>query len=198
MKHCLLCDRDEDSAGMVAVIPATWNRFNNFAEVCEPCRQTRKFQTWARSAARTSLKASVLADAAPHRDLAAEAAGPTQVEITHRQTGALLHTVIAKSLEGSSLPLAMLSSANLRHAGLRGANLKGADLHLADLTGADLRATDLRTANLRGADLRGADLRESRLQRADLRNSLYDDDTHWPVGFQLHGLGAEAGPRRRL
>jgi len=51
---------------------------------------------------------------------------------------------------------------------LSGADLKGAILGKADLSGASLEG-----ANLNGADLSGA---------------LYDTNTHWPKGFDVHNL----------
>ena len=58
------------------------------------------------------------------------------IEIKHRETGVVLHTVRADTLIGVIL---------------RGASLSGADLR-----GADLRGADLRDADLRGADLSDA------------------------------------------
>jgi len=65
------------------------------------------------------------------------------LEIKHKTTGAVLHTVDA---------------ADLRGADLCGADLCGADLCGADLSGADLSWADLHGADLSGADLHGADL----------------------------------------
>jgi hypothetical protein len=68
------------------------------------------------------------------------------IEIKHKDTGAVLHTVEADTLSGADL-----SGADLRWADLIGANLSWANLH-----GADLRRADLRGADLSGADLSGA------------------------------------------
>ena len=35
MRTCLLCGNDGDDVSAVAVAPATWNGFNNFAEKCD-------------------------------------------------------------------------------------------------------------------------------------------------------------------
>ena len=64
------------------------------------------------------------------------------------------------------------------------------------LRGATLDHLVLLAADLRGADLRGADLRESRMNRADLRHSLYDEQTLWPAGFDPLGTGAIKSERR--
>ena len=79
------------------------------------------------------------------------------IEIKHKTTGAVLHTVDA---------------ADLRRADLNGADLRGADLRSADLTGADLSRADLRWADLSGADLRGADLSSADLSGANLHGAL--------------------------
>jgi hypothetical protein len=196
MKLCALCQLDQVTTEAVAVMPATWNGFNSIANVCEPCQQTRKFKTWARTAATKARQKSAMpvshTDTIPVPGVEAV----VKVEITHRQTGALLHTVEAKSLAGSALSRAALCNANLHHAEMRGADLRWADLHLADLRGADLRSADLRAGNLRGTDLRAADLREARLHGADLRHSLHDEDTQWPAGFDARAAGSVVGPRR--
>ena len=70
------------------------------------------------------------------------------VEITHRDTGAVIATVNVASLAG--------------------ADLAGADLAWANLIGADLSGADLRGANLARAILFGADFRGSNLAEADL------------------------------
>ena len=79
------------------------------------------------------------------------------IEIKHKTTGAVLHTVDAD---------------NLRSADLRGADLRWANLCWADLRRADLRGADLRRADLRGADLSDADLSGADLNGADLREAL--------------------------
>ncbi len=90
------------------------------------------------------------------------------IEIKHRCTGAVLHTVDAANLSGANLSGANLSGANLSGANLSGANLRDADLRHADLRHANLRHANLRHANLRAADLRAADLRAADLRAADL------------------------------
>ena len=196
IKTCMMCGKDSDEIAVLQVVAATWNGFNNFAEVCPPCQESRKFKMWqkalnsgaakaARSAALTAVTAT---PGVPLRSV--------EVLIAHRQTGAVLHTVASGTLNGAQLGAAALSGAALRGVSLRGADLLKADLHLADLAGADLRGADLRAVNFRGADLRGADLREARLSQADLHFSIYDNWTRWPTGFDPRASGAEWGARR--
>jgi hypothetical protein len=194
MKTCRMCQTDKEDVVMVAVAPATWNGFNNFAEVCGTCRESRRFKTWSRTGSSRTKPAVVAAPA--ETDGAPAAPIGKQTLISHRQTGALLFKHDGGSLAGADLSSQNLASADLRNGELRGANLSQCDLHLADLHGADLRGTDLRAVNFRGADLRGADLREARMHRADLRHSLYDEQTLWPAGFDPHGTGAIKGDRR--
>jgi hypothetical protein len=179
MKTCVLCTNPKEDATTIEVLPATWNGFTNYAEVCGECRESRRFKLWARSTAtktRTRAAAAIAAQV-PVPVL------PAEIQIAHRTTGALLHTVEATTLTGVNLRGAALSGADLQHASMRGANLQRVDLHLADLGGADLRESDLRAGNLRGADLRGADLRDTQLRGADLSHCLYDGRTRWPAGF---------------
>jgi Pentapeptide repeats (8 copies) len=84
-------------------------------------------------------------------------------------------------LRGADLYGAMLSGADLR-----GADLRGATLQDADLGGADLRGANLYGASLYGADLRGADLRG-----ADVRETMVDESTRWPTGFDWRSAGAQ-------
>ncbi len=196
MKMCALCQNDQPTTAMVAVLPATWNGFNSVANVCAPCQESRKFKIWARTAATKARQKASAPASAP--DPSSNGGDPiaSLVEITHRGTGALLLAVEAKSLAGSVLSRAMLSNANLRDAEMRGVDLRQADLHLADLSRADLRTADLRAANFRGTDLRAADLREARLGGTDLRHSLYNEDTQWPAGFDPRAAGAVSMPRK--
>ena len=60
------------------------------------------------------------------------------IEIKHRETGVVLHTVRADTLIGVILRGASLSGASLSDADLRGADLRGADLHVASLRGVNL------------------------------------------------------------
>jgi hypothetical protein len=199
MKTCALCGQDAEAVTVVQVVPAGWNAFNSYAEVCGQCQLSRRFQMWARSLLRPKggAAAARAAAAAAQAEAAAPAVQPgAQVEISHRRTGASLRTVESPTLAGADLSGAQLSGADLQHAGLRGADLHQADLHLADLAGADLRGADLRAVNFRGANLCGADLREARLHRADLRNCLYDPRTLWPAGFDPCTSGAEQTARR--
>ena len=82
------------------------------------------------------------------------------IEIKHRNTGAVLHTVDADTLRGADLSGASLRGAILTWADLSRANLRGANLGGANLGGAYLDG-----ANLRGANLRGATIEADRLHR---------------------------------
>ena len=92
------------------------------------------------------------------------------IEIKHKTTGAVLHTIDAETLSDANL-----SGANLRGADLRGANLRDANLLWADLRDADLREADLRGADLRWADLRDADLSGANLSGANLGGAILPD-----------------------
>ena len=95
------------------------------------------------------------------------------VEIRHKVTGEVLHTVSAESLQAANLRAtdlreADLREADLRRAGLVKANLTRADLQRGKLRRARLGGADLTSAQLPHADLRGADLRGARLTAANL------------------------------
>jgi hypothetical protein len=90
------------------------------------------------------------------------------VEIKHRFTDAVLHTVEADTLSGANLSGAYLRRAYLRGAYLRGAYLRGAYLRGAYLRGADLSGANLSGANLSGANLSGADLSGANLSGATI------------------------------
>jgi len=101
------------------------------------------------------------------------------IEIRHKYTGEILHTVDADdlrwaNLSGANLSGANLSEANLSRTDLSGANLGRTDLSRTDLSGADLSGADLRWANLSGANLSGANLSEANLSGADLRWAIGD------------------------
>jgi len=90
------------------------------------------------------------------------------IEIKHRYTRAVIHTVLADTLVGADLRGANLREADLFVASMSGVNLLGADMHGADLRGADMRGADLSEANLRWADMRGVALCEADLRGADM------------------------------
>ena len=200
MKTCGLCGEDREDVSGTPVAPAGWNGFNNFAEVCAECQQSRKFKMWGKTiTAKAAATARVKLDTGsptPPSEPGKPAVRPAEVQIAHRRTGVLLYTVAHGSLVGAKLVGLTLSGADLQHRGMRGADLHRADLRLANLAGADLRGADLREVNLRGADLRGTDLREARLHRADVGLSLYDDGTRWPVGYDPLAGGATHSVRR--
>jgi hypothetical protein len=83
---------------------------------------------------------------------------------------------------------------------LSGALLIGANLTYMHLTGACLRKAELTGAHLQSAVLYGVDLREALLDGANLTGALlddgarltdawYDDQTTWPLGFNLADKG---------
>lgn len=105
------------------------------------------------------------------------------------------HIFKGANLSDARLEETYLWSINLIRADLRGANLREANLWRADLKGANLREADLRGANLREADLReaelrGADLRGADLWRANLEEARYNDNTKWPLVFNVEKSGA--------
>lgn len=119
-----------------------------------------------------------LAMTTPTPDLSPDA----RIEIRHRYTGAIVHTVQADTL----------ASADLRDADLWGAVLRG-----ANLTGADLRGANLTGANLTDANLTRADLMGAYLRRAVLRGARIADHVVTTVVAQLqrsdgHGVAAFA------
>ena len=115
--------------------------------------------------------------------------------------GANLYRALLAGAVGITADLshATLTEANLMGADLRNAKLTGADLTHAKLTGVQLMYSDLSGSNLSGADLSGAilELDRSELEgyvtelqdaaiaasRPDLAGVIYDDETHWPTGF---------------
>jgi len=94
---------------------------------------------------------------------------PITIEIKHRNTGAVLHTVEADTLSGANLSVAYLRGANLAEADLTGADLTG-----ANLIGAYLRGANLAEASLAGANLRGASLAEANLNGATINGDKLD------------------------
>lgn len=100
------------------------------------------------------------------------------------------------NLAGTNLAQDDLSRSDLSGALMAGANLEEASLEAADLRNADLRRANLggvvlRGANLRGADLSEADLRGADLDEADLRDTIADDKTTWPPGFDPRANGVQ-------
>ena len=108
------------------------------------------------------------------------------MDILHKTTGKLLHSIDKDSyqdalltydnlkeadLRGFNLQNAIIREANLEAADLRDANLCKADLHNTNLEDADLSGANLAGANLRGANLRGANLRLADLSQANLTGS---------------------------
>ena len=103
------------------------------------------------------------------------------IEIRHRDTGAVLHTVNAETLRGAYLYIA-----NLNGADLYGANLNGADLRGADLTGASLSRANLTGAYLGRANLNGATMGEDKLSCLMARATRSD-------GFEFFLFALQAG-----
>lgn len=92
--------------------------------------------------------------------------------------------------EGASMRNIDLPEAELRRINLTGANLVGARLLETDLTGAILNNANLSKANLYRARLYSASLLGVSLEGADLRRSLYDDQTVFPKNFNPKQSGA--------
>lgn len=67
---------------------------------------------------------------------------------------------------------------DLSNADLRMGNLSGASLWRVRLNGSNLARGNLTKADLRGADLTGAVLLET-----DLKDTVHDETTWWPDGF---------------
>jgi hypothetical protein len=105
---------------------------------------------------------------------------PITIEIKHRFTGAVLHTVEADTL----------SEANLAGANLAWANLAGANLFGADLSGANLSGADLHGAYLHGADLNGATINGDKLSRLLARTTRVSD------GHEFFLFALQDGPAK--
>ena len=62
-----------------------------------------------------------------------------------------------------------------------------------------MRNTNLKNAkfvqtNLKGADVRNSDLREVHLSGANFKDSIYNEQTIWPEGFDPKKAGAIVKP----
>lgn len=80
------------------------------------------------------------------------------------------------------------------------ADLSNADLRMGNLSGGSLwrvrlNASNLARGNLTKADLRGADLTEAVLLETDFQDSIDDETTWWPDGFDPAGAGLSSAPR---
>ena len=117
------------------------------------------------------------------------------IEIRHRDTGAVLHTVGADTLRGADLRGANLYGANLCGADLRGANLTGAYLYGAGLRKADLTKAYLSGANLTGADLKGATIGGDKLSHLLARATRLDGHEFFLFALQESSPEIMAGCR---
>jgi uncharacterized protein YjbI with pentapeptide repeats len=117
------------------------------------------------------------------------------IEIKHRFTGAILHTVEADTLSGANLSGADLSGANLYGADLSGANLSRADLGGANLSGADLRGANLYGADLSGANLSRADLGGATIH-ADKLDRILARATRVSDGHEFFFFALQDGPEK--
>jgi uncharacterized protein YjbI with pentapeptide repeats len=104
-------------------------------------------------------------------------------------------SLVEATLFGINLTQANVQQTDLRGANLRSARLVETDLTEANLSMVSLREADLSRANLTRADLRqanlnGANLTGAVLAEADFTEAVYDDRTHWPVGFIPETAGA--------
>jgi uncharacterized protein YjbI with pentapeptide repeats len=84
-----------------------------------------------------------------------------------------------RSLQGSNLSRADLSSTNLSGANLNLANLSDTNLNLANLSDTNLNLANLRGADLISANLSRAYLRSTNLSGAYLEGVQWDKDTKW-------------------
>jgi hypothetical protein len=86
-----MCQRDREDGviSLVQVLPATWNGFNNFTEVCDECQTSRRFKIWAKSI-KPAAKAPVAAGgvAAPISATPDPSGAPVSIslQIAHRRT----------------------------------------------------------------------------------------------------------------
>lgn len=94
------------------------------------------------------------------------------------------------TLTGAIGPAAQLRGAILSGIDLGRADLTEINLTRADLSHAQLTGANLTQANLGGADLKGANLSQAELKGANLRETRYDEQTLWPVGFEPDARGA--------
>jgi ARC6-like, IMS domain/Pentapeptide repeats (8 copies) len=92
---------------------------------------------------------------------------------------------------GENLGWSSLSGSNFRKADFYGTNLSGANLKNTDLSqGTNLSFADLSRADLTEADLRGANLEGANLEGCILNDTLYDEHTIFPKGFDPVKAGA--------
>ena len=117
------------------------------------------------------------------------------IEIKHRFTNAVLHTVKADTLSGADLSGAYLSGADLRGASLSEANLAGADLRWSALSWADLSWANLSWANLSGADLSGANL-SGAVINADKLSRILARVTRVSDGHEFFLFALQNGPAK--
>jgi len=94
------------------------------------------------------------------------------------------------NLQGANLDRAFAIRANLRQANLSQANLSQADFKNADLSEANLTEANMQATFLEGANLGGTDLRQAKCQEANLRLSIYDEQTRWDNDFDPVAAGA--------
>lgn len=110
------------------------------------------------------------------------------IEIKHKLTGEVLHTVDADSLVGADLSGLDLSDADLSHANLRYADLSHANLHNANLSDADLYRANLSYANLFKAALYYNNLLQAKGLTSITTNkwNIYAGITHTKIGPHWH------------
>ena len=90
------------------------------------------------------------------------------IEIKHKETGHVLLTVDAETLQGARLSGKNLSNADLSNTDLSDADLSIANLAYANLSGAKLTYTNLAGANLILANLNDANLTGAQMNSANL------------------------------
>jgi hypothetical protein len=101
-------------------------------------------------------------------------------------------------LRGENLAWANLTHIDFRAANLQDVNLSGADLSNANLSeSTNLTFANLSRANLSGSDLRGANLTGASLDAAYLENTLHNDQTQFPKGFNFGSFNFSALPSQQ-
>ena len=103
---------------------------------------------------------------------------------------------------GHSFGKEALSGMNLKNWILCGASFVETNLCFCSLEGLDLsnvnfEKVNLSHANLTGTNLSNANLSHANLTDANFQNSIYNEDTQWPKGFDYQNSGA-LGPDSKL
>ena len=103
--------------------------------------------------------------------------------IAVHEKNSLVHNILTKRVDVSTLQGVDLSRADLGGANLHRADLSKANLSKANLSGANLYEVNLSRANLSGADLSGADL------RGTMVDETTQIDTKWRLVWEIVNQG---------